>query len=178
MAQSGMEGCVGGGVGARSVQFSCGFQGIWSEGGSSATWTPAKLSRKLQPWGVVDRAYYESSTLEKKHLVEFSSAQAFSYSEGKMAEDEGSQDTLRLQFRAMQRMQRKGYRSRWRSGRKKNWPPKRRWQKEPWRSLMASASSKLGAELKNQLWAEVNASLDSQEALQGGRKMGRMTADS
>ena len=55
-----------------------------------------------------DRAYYESSTLEKEALrrVCFSSG-FFSYSEGKMAEDEGSQDTLRLQFRAMQEMQRK-----------------------------------------------------------------------
>ena len=74
----------------------------------ASTWTPAKLSRKLQAWGVVDRAYYELSTLEKEALrrVCFSSG-SFSYSEGMMAEDEGSQDTLRLQFRAMQEMQHK-----------------------------------------------------------------------
>ena len=56
--------------------------------------------------GVVDRADYVLSTLGKGAVCGICLGSGFfSYSKGKMAEDEGSQDTLRLQFRAMQEMQ-------------------------------------------------------------------------
>ncbi|XP_007106839.2 coiled-coil domain-containing protein 13 [Physeter macrocephalus] len=55
--------------------------------------------------GVVDRAGYVLSTLGKGAVCGVCLGSGFfSYSKGKMAE-EGSQDTLRLQFRAMQEMQ-------------------------------------------------------------------------